>query len=203
MRTSFADKDWAELTHAYGSAEDVPALLVQLNSADEQTREDACSALFGNIWHQGTVYPATVKALRELIILFRSPDCVDRESVAILIASIADGDGFFHAHGQLDELRDVHENILSQQGSSIAMEIEKEAEYLRMIREMSLEVMPLLLPFLDSSNWYVRETVVGVFQRYFEHIPDAYARLEQRLSVEPSEDVRQRIEQALAGIKQV
>src|SRR5262245_55817641 len=98
MSTSYSDKNWSDLTHAYGSAEDVPELLEDLNSADKQTREDACSELFGNIWHQGTVYPATVKALPELIALLRSPDCIDRNLIAALVAKIADGDGYYHVH---------------------------------------------------------------------------------------------------------
>ena len=101
MNNSYTDKEWSELTHAYGSAEDVPALLAQLNAADKQTREDAFSELFGNIWHQGTVYPATVKALSELITLLKSPDCKDRDSVTILVASIADGEGYYHVHSRL------------------------------------------------------------------------------------------------------
>lgn len=202
MRTSYTKKGWSELRHAYGSAEDVPALLVRLNSDDKQVREDALGELFGSIWHQGTVYPATARALQELIALFRSPDCKDHESVIMLIASIADGDGFFHVHRRLDSLREDHERILAERGSSIAKEIQQEADYLKEIRDMSIEVLPLITPFLDSPEWCIRETVVGVFQRYAEHIPDVCIRLEQRLSVETNEDVKQRIYDALAEIKQ-
>ena len=91
---------------------------------------------------------------------------------------------------------------MTDRGSSIAKEIEKEEDYLKVIREMSLEVLPLLEPLLESSDWCIRETVVGVFRRYAEHIPNACRRLEQRLSVETHEDVRERIEEALIEIKQ-
>jgi len=202
MSTFYTERDWSELTHAYGSAEDVPALLARLNSPDKQAREDACSELFGNIWHQGTVYPATVKALPQLIALFRSPDCIDRNSVAILLASIADGDGYYHVHSQLESLRDSYEKSLAGRGSSIAKEIEKESDYLKVIREMSLEVLPLLDPFLDSPDWCTREAVVGALRRYAGHIPHICARLQQRLSIETHEDVRHRIEEALAEIGQ-
>ena len=203
MKYSYAHKDWPELTHAYGSAEDVPALLAQLNAPDKQTREAALGELFGNIWHQGTVYPASAKALRELIVLFKSPHCIDLESVAVLLASIADGEGFFHAHGGnwVGGIREIQEKTLAVRGSSIAAEMQKESEYLREIREMALEVIPLLLPFLDSPNATLRETIVGMLQRYSAHIPDACARLEQRLSVEGDEDVRRRVEEALAAIR--
>ena len=202
MSTFYTEREWSELTHAYGSAEDVPALLAQLNSPDEQAREAACSELFGNIWHQGTVYPATVKALPHLIALFRSPDCIDRNLVAILLASIADGDGYYHVHSRLESLRDSFEKSLAGRGSSIAKEIEKESDYLKVIREMSLEVLPLLEPFLDSPDWCTREAVVGALRRYAGHIPHICSRLQERLSVETHENVRHRIEEALAEIGQ-
>ena len=101
---TYARKDWSELTHAYGSAEDVPNSLADLNSQDEQVRENASSELFATIWHQGTVYPATVKALPELVTLFKSLTCADRDLVAVLLASIASGDGYYHVHTQLDGL---------------------------------------------------------------------------------------------------
>jgi hypothetical protein len=47
--------DWATFSHAYGSAEDVPALIRALRSPDPETRDCALSELFSTIWHQGTV----------------------------------------------------------------------------------------------------------------------------------------------------
>lgn len=121
--------------------------------------------------------------------------------MAILIASIADGDGYYHVHARLDRSRENCERSLAARGSSVAKEIEKEADYLKVIREMSLEVLPQLGPFLDASESYTREVMVGVFRRYSEHIPGACARLENRLSIETDEDVRREIEEALVEIK--
>lgn len=62
--------EWETLTHAYGSAEDVPALLRALRSDDEEERDSALHALYGNIFHQGTRYQATPHAVpfvRELV----------------------------------------------------------------------------------------------------------------------------------------
>src|SRR5687768_9387642 len=122
----FLRADWKELTHAYGSAEDVPALLADLHSPDVSTREIAISELFGNIWHQGSVYPATVKAIPELVALFKSEKCSDRESIVALLGSIADGEGYYHVHGRFSRLRTSFEKGLAERGSSIAGEVEKE-----------------------------------------------------------------------------
>jgi HEAT repeat protein len=54
-----AEIPWRDLSHAYGSAEDVPGLLRAIASGDDEAADDAVHELFGNIWHQGSVYEAT------------------------------------------------------------------------------------------------------------------------------------------------
>ncbi|WP_445277460.1 hypothetical protein [Streptomyces sp. DSM 41033] len=52
--------DWSQLSHAYGSAEDIPALLDQIASEPSPERwNDLWSALC----HQGSVYSASFAAL--------------------------------------------------------------------------------------------------------------------------------------------
>lgn len=59
--------DWASLKHAYGPANDVPEMLRQLASTDPGKRDAALHAAYGNIFHQGTRYEATPKAIPFLI----------------------------------------------------------------------------------------------------------------------------------------
>ncbi|MFJ9564535.1 hypothetical protein ACIRQQ_31425 [Streptomyces fuscichromogenes] len=66
LRLVFTDLDhvdWSGLGHAYGSAEDVPALLRDLASPVEETAAQAEQELWSSIVHQGTVYPATPAAV--------------------------------------------------------------------------------------------------------------------------------------------
>jgi hypothetical protein len=58
-----AEIPWRDLSHAYGSAEDVPGLLRAIASGDAEAAGNAVHELFGNIWHQGTVYEATEYAV--------------------------------------------------------------------------------------------------------------------------------------------
>ncbi|OKI87654.1 hypothetical protein A6A27_14470 [Micromonospora sp. CB01531] len=58
-----AEIDWTRLTHAYGTAENIPDLLWALASDDEDEVEEALSEIIGSIFHQGDVYPATVPAV--------------------------------------------------------------------------------------------------------------------------------------------
>lgn len=85
---------WAELHHAYGPAADVPKQLRGLIASDAKTRDTALWELFGNIWHQGTVYEATAHAVPFLWeILVSAADC-DRAGIAHLIGQIACGGGY-------------------------------------------------------------------------------------------------------------
>ena len=66
---------WHTLHHAYGTAEDVPQLLRQLQTAepDADNEDSPLWHLYGNIWHQGTVYEATSHAVPFLIQLVEVP----------------------------------------------------------------------------------------------------------------------------------
>ena len=187
----FLQADWADLTHAYGTAEDVPGLLTDLNSPDGATRENASYELFGNIWHQGTVYPATVKAIPILVDLLKSPDCRDPEGVAALLASIANGSGSYTVHGRYPALRSTYEKILAERGSSIAAEIEKEREYLTIIAQMAREFMPLLEPFLEATDASIRELIAQAMTRHIDAFPHYEGRVRSWLDSEPDEGARE------------
>ena len=85
------DIDWTSLQHAFGSAADVPDLLRALLSEDARVRDDARSELYGNIWHQGTVYEATAYAVPFLFRLALTTSTPDRVDVVSLIGAIAEG----------------------------------------------------------------------------------------------------------------
>lgn len=101
--------DWSRLSHAYGSAEDVPGQLRALASPDTETRHGAIGDLFANIYHQGTRYKATPKAVPFLWELAADPHVQDRDAVLQLLAAITVGFDEQHLpHGfDLAELRDA------------------------------------------------------------------------------------------------
>ena len=63
------DRRWAELTHAYGSAADIPPLLRQLREFPSATdyRAEPYFSLWSALCHQGTVYPASYAAVPHLV----------------------------------------------------------------------------------------------------------------------------------------
>src|SRR5690242_2032377 len=77
--------DWAMLTHAYGSAQDIPGLLEQ---AVPEMRSEVWSELWSRLCHQGTVYPASYAALPALTLLARQWSPADRAMPLILAGAI-------------------------------------------------------------------------------------------------------------------
>ncbi|MFF9345991.1 hypothetical protein [Streptomyces sp. NPDC014734] len=63
--------DWPQLSHAYGSAEDIPALLALIASEPEP---ELWNDLWSALCHQGTVYPASFAALPWLADMAESED---------------------------------------------------------------------------------------------------------------------------------
>ncbi|MEU4625706.1 hypothetical protein AB0G04_37750 [Actinoplanes sp. NPDC023801] len=88
--------DWSGLEHAYGAADDVPGLLRALAAGDRE----ALSSLYGNIWHQGTVYEATGHAVPFLVRIL-DLQSADPGDVLGLLASIAEGSSYHAVHRPL------------------------------------------------------------------------------------------------------
>lgn len=90
--------DWHTLEHAYGEADDVPTLLRDLASQDEEAHGTALGKLSISIYHQGTVYSASAYAAPFLIELLESEAFQDKEGILLLLASLASGDAYHRQH---------------------------------------------------------------------------------------------------------
>ncbi|MEU9166380.1 HEAT repeat domain-containing protein [Streptomyces sp. NPDC048420] len=88
MFTGINEVDWASLRHAYGSAEDVPALLRGLASVDPVERETALDGMYGAVHHQGDVYDSTLACVPFLLTLVASGEVADRAGIVELLVSI-------------------------------------------------------------------------------------------------------------------
>lgn len=102
MLEGLDDVSWGKFQHAYGSAEDVPGLLRALASHDAGARKNALNALHGNIWHQGTIYEATVHAVPFLIALASAPDAPDRQKILAFLSTLSLGNSYLDVHQHLD-----------------------------------------------------------------------------------------------------
>lgn len=88
MFTGLHDIDWASMTHAYGSASDVPDLLRGLASEDPREREIALDGMYGAVHHQGDVYDSTLACIPFLFELLADRQVQDRGAIVGLLASI-------------------------------------------------------------------------------------------------------------------
>ncbi|WP_416982474.1 hypothetical protein [Streptomyces sp. T028] len=84
--------DWSRLHHAYGRATEVPGQLTALADPDPAVRHAAVSALTGNVYHQGTRWPASAHVVAPLVTLLDTPGTPDRATVLHLLHSVAVGD---------------------------------------------------------------------------------------------------------------
>src|SRR5262245_56982422 len=94
--------NWGQLSHAYGKATDVPALLRALSSDKKEVWDNALYQLYGNIWHQVTVYQATAYAVPFLIELLNAPSVVCKANILDLLQALASGSSYLDAHQDMD-----------------------------------------------------------------------------------------------------
>jgi hypothetical protein len=86
-----SEVNWAATTHAYGPATDIPDILSKLESDEKSERKNAMWELYGNVWHQGSRYPATVLIVPFLVRLAANPTIKDRDQIALFIPFLALG----------------------------------------------------------------------------------------------------------------
>ncbi|MEO1618995.1 MAG: HEAT repeat domain-containing protein [Planctomycetota bacterium] len=193
--------DWHSLHHAYGEADDVPELIRGLYSSDVSMQRRSLQDLFGNIWHQGTVYEATAEAVPFLVdALKRAPQAV-RPGVASLLACIADGTGYLAVHAQNESSRSMWEQILETQGKKLYEEQSREQETLKRVRIATEPAIPLLIPFLSDPDAEVRSCIPSAFKAYPKLASETVPLLEAALKNEADESVRTEIERALVKLR--
>ena len=132
---------WAELTHAYGSAEDVPDLLRALADPDPARREATIWELWGNLFHQGTRYEATSYAVPFLLELLAEPAVREKGELLRYLGSLVAG--YF--------------DLLNRPLYATATEVFHYGE-----RIPFRELEPDERPFVDALAAIARETRAGI-----------------------------------------
>jgi len=107
---------WKDLTHAYGSAADIPVLLEQLKPAGLKKSPDSepWFSLWSALCHQYDVYSASYAALPHIVAIASSQPARNRLDHLFLASSI---EAFRHlddAPPMLVELRDAYQQAIEQ-----------------------------------------------------------------------------------------
>jgi len=197
-----ASVDWGSLRHAHGSADDVPELLRALASSDEKRRTAAVKELFGNIWHQGTVYSATAAAVPFLYELLSGTDVTTRADIAGLLASIAAGNGYLEIHA-VGQFRETWRSILAKKGKSLDEEIVREkAETLEIRRAAGARLLDLV-PYLRDPESENRLAVAEALGCYPYHRERTLPALRSAASSETDEEVSEAIAKSIDRLEGV
>lgn len=185
---------WADLSHAYGPADDVPELLRGLTDADPEVRADAIDELYGNIWHQGTVYSSTAYAVPFLARIVADRSVANRASVLGLLASISAGSGYVQ----------VHRQFMQRWSAPDPRELDDqevaEEQWVSAARNAVIDAGPGLLDLLDDDDVEVRRTLPYALGGLPEIAGVLAPRLASRFSGEPDEAARASIVFGLAAL---
>lgn len=162
MFSGLHDIDWSSMEHAYGSADEVPALLPALRSSDAEERRKALGRFYGAVHHQGDVYPCTTASIPFLFELADDVTTPNRADIVELLVSIGS-----EAHGRCD----------GPYGGS-----EAHVEAVAAMRGRA----ETLIRFADDSDVRVRRAVIPGLGLFIDDVDRASAVLRDRLSAEPS-----------------
>ena len=171
--------DWRRLRHAYGSAGDVPGQVRALASDDATARQEALGALFGNVWHQGTVYEATSYVVPFLIDLATSPQIHERAGILSLLGEIAGGSSYWAVHEALA--------ICAARRGTPEHEAQKahELEWVRLAHEAVGCGIDALLGLVEGDpDAPIRAAATAAIGRFPEHAGAVAPRLAARVGVE-------------------
>ncbi|MFJ9714313.1 HEAT repeat domain-containing protein [Streptomyces sp. NPDC101234] len=176
------DIDWASMEHAYGSAEDVPALLWALRSPDAGERSKALDRFHGAVHHQGDVYPSTAASLPFLFELAADGVTPDRAAVVALVVSIGRES---LDRGFEDDGTEIEYYPPTGCAQAVAFLRERGAEFAELARDADPDVRLAAIPglglFLDDTD-------------------RAAAVLRERLAAEQAVAARLRIVEAAAAL---
>lgn len=167
---------WATLHHAYGPATDVPPLLRALASSDADARKKAWHELYGNLWHQGTVYEATAHAVPFLIELSQAHQVPDRHLVLEYLGSVALGRSYW----------DVHQHVGFLQGErskpDFQERLDKELACVRATREAVRAGAPSYAALLADPAPLVRAGAVYLLGHFPEDAERNIGRIQAHIA---------------------
>jgi hypothetical protein len=180
--------DWHALEHAYGPADDVPDVLRELLSTDPDTRAGAQWALYGNVYHQGTVYSATPVVVPILLKLLTDSTTPDRPWIVEYLAEVSLSVGNCEAYARW-------------RGDSVPQEwLEPWRRAAAATYVAVREGLPLYLRLLEDADERLRRAAATALGRLREDAVTSSAALSVQLQHEERPSVRTALYLALADL---
>lgn len=92
MLERLGDIDWSAFDGAYGPCAEAPGILRAVGDPDPETAREGWFEFCSSIWHQGTVYPVTVRAVPFLIELAVTDGVHRRDRLLHALGALTDPD---------------------------------------------------------------------------------------------------------------
>jgi hypothetical protein len=143
-------------------ADDVPDLLRSLLSDDESVRDDAWEHLYGNVWHQGTVYEATAYVVPFMLKMLVYDGPPGKSALLHFLLAVAEGSSYLAAHARSDDDQGRWRDILARQGRDLETERQKELSWVEAANRALGEGIPVYFALLDDEDAEIRRLSLGV-----------------------------------------
>lgn len=147
--------DWKNTTHAYGEATDVPQQIMRLCSDDNEIREQAWWQLWGNLFHQGSRYPASVLAVPYLIDLLNYEQVYDKPRIMQYLLGLMLGYPEHYIHSMFDYDKDI-----------LNFEYEEDAIFAELYHGVA-EGIPVYIDFLENGSFEEKQAAVFLLAWFY------------------------------------
>jgi hypothetical protein len=177
---------WAELEHAYGSAEDIPPLIRALLSPDIDERKNAQFMLYMGPLHQGTVTSSVPSIARFLIEMLEDENTPDRAWMARFLGSAA---GLCDSCVEIDY--DAIPKSIQEKFASRAPELaQEEADLHKQLCNVLRNSSALFMDLVTSPDRSLRATVAVLLTRLHCKDTNLQDTFVNQLAAEADEKVR-------------
>ncbi|MGN9783830.1 hypothetical protein ACTMTF_20520 [Nonomuraea sp. ZG12] len=170
------DIDWSSMEHAYGSAAEVPGLLLALRSPDGEERRKALVRFYSAVHHQGVVVPCTTASLPFLFELAGDVAAHDRAAIVDLLVSIGTA--------AVEECENQYADLVDFAGAAAV------------VRERA----EVFVGFASDADPRVRRAAIPGLALFLDDTDRAAAVLRDRLSAEPETAERLLVVDAMATL---
>lgn len=193
--------DWPHLTHAYGPADDVPALIEALTSVEDEEQEEALEELMNCLVHQGSVVEATAYAVPFLIDLLQHQHIHHKERILELLFAISCGSSAIPAGDSY--AAGLIRRQIEQRGLDYEAQARRAMQYVTAAHRAVTNGLPVYLQLLESGDRLVRfaaaEILPGLDELH-KATPQVVGVLASAIPGETDEDVRAQLYVTLGGI---
>ena len=164
LRLAIERVPWATLEHAYGPATDAPEALEALASDDEERRGQAGDYLFYSVYHQGTVYSATVEVVPILTRMLATDGFPEKHKLLYALNLMYNGSSFHEVHR--------HMTLMGDTGTpEYQAKVDRELGWVNEIKKRVRDSLATYFPLLTAPEWETRLYAPVLLRSFVEDYP--------------------------------